>query len=499
MKYYKEPYNFEGFQNNDFWKEENLKKNVENIYFNIITLLRSYFSNITEYEIQENRLYIKKIYGDKVDIETFKKDNKDDFKITNLNKITDKNIIDKLNKGISEYYKQYNIGYVIFNFSDVVTFRDKITAMSLAKKLGFLKEENCSEKQVEQAIGAVVALVLGSTKFTNWLDNTIKSGMIYDIYKIIIEDVDLFAAPCKNEEGKLVCYYKNKDKMVKGVPNIGFIKMHVMTKSKSPGIVLLRGDAVGFLLYYKTDNNEIKTILTHQDRVPTGKKLYEIPAGMLDGSTNYLNKIAAELKEEVGVTLNKKELYKNKIDVKYGDNEFFYTSQGLLEEKLKLCTIEITDSDAIKEIEEYASSGKNLGNTEEGESLTLKIVPLDDLPYWCDDLKSLVCWNQLKNNLSQHKTTEIIKDWGKGPNGIFHKYLEYLIGQEGKFGKFYNIPSNLESLKNEINLKSIKNIKINNNNDKYHKCLDDLIKSPLKDINYEIIYIYYYKVPVNLN
>ena len=89
-------------------------------------------------------------------------------------------------------------------------------------------------------------------------------------------------------------------------PRIGFIKF----KSRAlvniggdegvvevPGIVFMRGGAVGVLVILECEGEE-HTILTYQARVPIGESaLPEIPAGMLDGSGNFKGVAADEIAE----------------------------------------------------------------------------------------------------------------------------------------------------------------------------------------------------------
>jgi ADP-sugar diphosphatase len=85
-------------------------------------------------------------------------------------------------------------------------------------------------------------------------------------------------------------------------PRVGFIKFRstaqVYVGGKKglinvPGIVFMRGGAVGVLVILECDGQEY-TILTKQARVPVGQSaLPEIPAGMLDGSGEFKG-VAAE-------------------------------------------------------------------------------------------------------------------------------------------------------------------------------------------------------------
>jgi ADP-sugar diphosphatase len=71
-----------------------------------------------------------------------------------------------------------------------------------------------------------------------------------------------------------------------------------------PGIVFMRGGAVGVLVILHCEGREY-TILTCQARVPVGdSNLPEIPAGMLDGSGNFKGVAAQELEQECELAIN---------------------------------------------------------------------------------------------------------------------------------------------------------------------------------------------------
>lgn len=88
---------------------------------------------------------------------------------------------------------------------------------------------------------------------------------------------------------------------------VGFVKFKadafLATKdglASVPGIVFMRGAAVGVLVVLDCDGKQY-TILTYQARVPAGcSNLPEIPAGMMDGRGNFRGVAAEELAEEVG-------------------------------------------------------------------------------------------------------------------------------------------------------------------------------------------------------
>jgi ADP-sugar diphosphatase len=108
-----------------------------------------------------------------------------------------------------------------------------------------------------------------------------------------------------------------------GPSRIGFIKLSAQVRdtrslisSRSygvtlPGITLLRGGSVAVLMILRPQDSrdERWVVLVGQPRIPTGSLGFvEIPAGMLDGEGNYAGKAAEEIQEELGFTLQSKDL-----------------------------------------------------------------------------------------------------------------------------------------------------------------------------------------------
>ena len=100
-------------------------------------------------------------------------------------------------------------------------------------------------------------------------------------------------------------------------PRVGFIKFRATAQVKVggekgiitvPGIVFMRGGAVGVLVILECDGKEF-TLLTKQARVPVGlSELPEIPAGMLDGSGHFKGVAAEEIAEECNIVISEEEL-----------------------------------------------------------------------------------------------------------------------------------------------------------------------------------------------
>lgn len=173
-----------------------------------------------------------------------------------------------------------------------------------------------------------------------------------------------------------------------GTGRVGFIKFtsHIERNGvKIPGIVVLRGQAVAILLVITdSETGEQYTVLTRQPRVPTGRMMLEIPAGMADGSGNLRGVAVAELSEECGLTANTNDLV-DLVELSFAGTEpGICMSGGLLDEMIRIYLWKETMSHArVHELE-----GK-LGGCNSHEQITLKLVKFADLWKAAPDAKSL--------------------------------------------------------------------------------------------------------------
>jgi ADP-sugar diphosphatase len=145
--------------------------------------------------------------------------------------------------------------------------------------------------------------------------------------------------------------------------------------------------------------NDKRAILTIQPRIPAGSLAFpEIPAGMLDDSGSFAGGAAKEIQEETGLVVEQGDL----IDMtslaaqaaqEPGQGERLqhavYPSAGGSDEfiPLFLCLKKMPRT-SIEELQ-----GKLTGLRDEGEKITLKVVPLGDL--WKEgfrDGKTLAAW-----------------------------------------------------------------------------------------------------------
>lgn len=192
---------------------------------------------------------------------------------------------------------------------------------------------------------------------------------------------------------------------------IGFLKLNanVSTASNSsrlPGIIFLRGPAVAMLVVLIPDDvpadqlDDAHVLLTVQPRIATGSLGFvELPAGMIDGDSNFSGVAAKEIQEELGLVIKQTELTcltdkvaeikkakdekkaqhagDRRSDVTKAENLPFgmYPSAGGCDEYIKIFSHERrVPRNTLQEWE-----GKYGGLRDEGEMITLKLVPLADL------------------------------------------------------------------------------------------------------------------------
>jgi ADP-sugar diphosphatase len=207
-----------------------------------------------------------------------------------------------------------------------------------------------------------------SKQFQNWLAQVDTSN--FKISSVHFQSVDMFGSP-------------------DGPQKIGFIKFKADVVDKAgkfiPGIVFMRGGSVGILAVLNCRGKKY-SVMTVQPRVPTGRfDFLEIPAGMLDGSGNFAGVAARELEEELGIRIEAKDL--TDLSGLAGCNQGVYLSPGGSDETLRFFSFSLD----VTEEEMASMNGRCTGLISEGEQITLKIVPLDDL-ITVADAKTIVAY-----------------------------------------------------------------------------------------------------------
>ncbi|KAK4516879.1 uncharacterized protein ATC70_000206 [Mucor velutinosus] len=190
-----------------------------------------------------------------------------------------------------------------------------------------------------------------------------------------------------------------------GSKKVGFVKFKADvsfrdTGKNAPGIVFMRGGAVSMLIILKSQGQKDKILLTLQPRIPIPHLSFpELPAGMLDGSGNFSGTAAKEIKEETGLEIKEDELV-DMTDMAYGDKwRGVYPSAGGSDEFLRLfACIKHLEKSQIDELE-----GKLAGLRDQGESITLKLISMEDAWKASPDAKllsSLALYEALKSKIT---------------------------------------------------------------------------------------------------
>lgn len=199
-----------------------------------------------------------------------------------------------------------------------------------------------------------LGLAIEFLPFKTWVSNVDPSIVIS---KIVIQNIDMFG------------------------PRIGFMKYQVFGNVNGiplPGIVFSRGNSVAVLPVLKLkDTTHRYVICTEQYRVPAGKKMIEIPAGMMDLAGSFVGVAAKEMAEETGIIMTQKEL----IEL---TPSLVFPSIGACDEGMKIMyyTKEVTASELA------ALNGKITGSVEENEVIQLRLVPYEEL-HTISDMKTL--------------------------------------------------------------------------------------------------------------
>ncbi|EGF80123.1 hypothetical protein BATDEDRAFT_19558 [Batrachochytrium dendrobatidis JAM81] len=247
-----------------------------------------------------------------------------------------------------------------------------------------------------EALRPQLTLVQAFKPFQEWVQrlghqlDTTSTGKQLVVHGVQITDVDYF-----------------------GKGRIGFVKFHADIRWADhadgvpvPGIVFCRGGAVAILLIVRPIESESEptrepqewAVLTVQPRLPIGL-LQEtaLPAGMLDGDSNFSGVAAKELQEECGITLASSDLidltnYKLLDDDACASDcsvdrveDGLYPSAGGCDEQIRLFLCE--KQMPMEQIQ--ALQGREAGLRSEGERIQVRLVPLQDLWRSTRDMKAL--------------------------------------------------------------------------------------------------------------
>ncbi|KAE8698141.1 Nudix hydrolase 14 [Hibiscus syriacus] len=220
--------------------------------------------------------------------------------------------------------------------------------------------------------GSEFRVAIESSLFRQWLKNLeSENGILANedmaLTQVLIQGVDMF--------GKRIGFLKFKaDIIVKG------------TGKKVPGIVFARGPAVAVLILLESEGATY-AVLTEQARVPTGRVVLELPAGMLDGDKgDFVGTAVREVEEEIGIHLKLEDMVDLTAFLDPSTEFKIFPSPGGCDEELGLFLYKgHVDKNIITQLE-----GKQTGCSEHGEMIKVRVVLYEKLWRTTPDAKALM-------------------------------------------------------------------------------------------------------------
>ncbi|KAK1307291.1 hypothetical protein QJS10_CPA10g00743 [Acorus calamus] len=171
---------------------------------------------------------------------------------------------------------------------------------------------------------------------------------------------------------------------------VGFLKFKADvterdTGTKVPGIVFARGPAVAVLILLQSEGEEF-VVLTEQVRVPVGRIILELLAGMLDDERNgVVGTAVREVEEETGIQLNLADMVNLTDFLDPSTGRKVFPSPGGCDEEISLFLYRgHVEKQLIK-----ALHGKEMGLREHGELIKVHVIPYNKLWRMTADAKAL--------------------------------------------------------------------------------------------------------------
>lgn len=213
---------------------------------------------------------------------------------------------------------------------------------------------------------------IDSSLFKQWLKNLqSETGILakgdMTLSRVLIQGVDMF--------GKRIGFLKFKADII-----------DKLTGQKVPGIVFARGPAVAVLILLDSEG-ETYAVLTEQARVPTGKLVLELPAGMLDDDQgDFVGTAVREVEEEIGIHLNLEDVVDLTAFLDPSTGHKVFPSPGGCDEEIGIFLYRgQVDKKIIEQLQ-----GKETGLREHGELIKVHVVPYDKLWRATADAKALM-------------------------------------------------------------------------------------------------------------
>lgn len=147
-----------------------------------------------------------------------------------------------------------------------------------------------------------------------------------------------------------------------------------------------RGPAVAVLILLDSEG-ETYAVLTEQARVPVGRLVLELPAGMLDDDKgDFVGTAVREVEEETGIHLNLEDVVDLTALLDPSTGCRVFPSPGGCDEELSLFLYRGTvDKEVITQLQ-----GKQSGLRERGELIKVHVVPYKKLWQLTGDAKVLM-------------------------------------------------------------------------------------------------------------
>lgn len=170
----------------------------------------------------------------------------------------------------------------------------------------------------------------------------------------------------------------------------GFLKFKAevfdkQTGMKVPGIVFARGPSVAVLILLESEEGTY-VVLTEQVRVPVGRLILELPAGMVDDEEgDVVGAAVREVEEETGVNLNVRDMVNLTAFLDPTTSCKVFPSPGGCDEELSLFLYK----GRVKKEIIVALQGKEMGLRDHGELIKVHVVPYDKLWRSTADAKAL--------------------------------------------------------------------------------------------------------------
>ncbi|KAI9076672.1 hypothetical protein K1719_041437 [Acacia pycnantha] len=235
--------------------------------------------------------------------------------------------------------------------------------------------------QVAEPVRIVAAPGISSSEFWSAIDSSLFKQWLHNLQtengvlafgnmvlrQVLIQGVDMF--------GKRIGFLKFKADIVDRETN-----------QKVPGIVFARGPAVTILILLESEG-ETYAVLTEQVRVPTGRILLELPAGMLDDDKGDFVGIAVrEVEEETGIKLNVEDMIDLTAFLEPSTGCRVIPSPGGCDEEISIFLFRgSVDKETITQLQ-----GKETGLREHGELIKVRVVPYKKLWRTTADSKVLM-------------------------------------------------------------------------------------------------------------